>query len=367
MFHLFNRIYLEHEKWYSSKYEYLFLFQSGGKHPLSRTVDFPFEEIPTFQHYLDDHCSGSEETFWQELINKPRKKKFVLYVDSELYFQFQLQYWKSIFENLSVKDAYELHKFYYLDRHLKKYLFHDRGDVTHSDFEENSFLNFSEFADRFDKVPVIEALALMHKGNVSFEYLLGDYYFDKKSKYAAAFQTKLKNLCWKIWFDDIEILRSEIINAFYDIKKVIPTAQFSLDDVISVDQFIRSEPCLSWILDKNFNEDNIDYIKDTYSQDVFIEFPKKFRQAWDLRISSTDPKILEKITIQDYHLPTEQLFEGKYIEILEDNIQKNFGCRFVDETLRNKANQLLPCFVYDKVRSGKTEELKFLKLRGSSH
>lgn len=367
MFHLTGRIYLEHEKWYNSKYDHLLLFENESNHPAARHVNFEFAKIPNFQTVLDQKHGGSEQQFWVDTLNHARNKKLVIFVDSALYLKFQCQYWKSIFEDLSTEDAYRLHKMYFLDKKLKKFLHTDRADAKATDTNDNQLLSYEDFAKIYNETSLIDAFVQLNKGDVSFEYLLGNYFLDQQSPYAPAFKTKLKNLCWKIWFNDMEILRSELINSFYDIKKVIPTIQFDIEDVASVDKIFINEPLLRWMQDPDFHDGNIDYVRDNYDPELLEKLATSFRDSWDLKILSDDLDILKKIKIQDHILPTKKVFEERHLELLEENIQKNFGCRFVDEYLRDKSNQLLPAFIYDTVRTNKFEKLSFLKLRRGQH
>lgn len=367
MFHLTGRIYLEHEKWYNSKHDHVVLYENESNHPAARSVNFEFAKIPGFQTVLNEKHEGSEQQFWINILNHARNKKFVLFVDSSLYLKFQTQYWKSIFEDLSVENAYRLHKLFHVDKKLKKFLHTDRADAVAYDIDDNPFLNFEDFAKIYNEAPLIDAFVNLNKGDISFEYLLGNYFFDKNSPYAAAFKTKLKKLCWKIWFNDMEILRSELINSFYDIKRVITGINFNIEDIQSVDRVLTLEPSLRWMLDPDFHEGNIDYVRDNYNPELLINLAESFRESWDLKFLTDDPEIIKKVKIQDHILPTKKIFEEKYLELLEENIQKNFGCRFVDEFLRNKANQVLPCLIYDKVRNNETEQLAFLKLRRGQH
>lgn len=367
MFHFTGRIYLEHEKWYNSKYDHEILYTETSNHPAARTVNFDFAKLPSFKEVVDEKYEGSEQTFWEKTLAQAKNKKFVIFADSALYLRFQAQYWKSIFEDLSAENAYRLHKFYYQDKKLKQFLYVDRAGAKAHDIDDNPFLSFEDYAKVYNEAPIIDAFAQLNKGDVSFEYLLGNYFFDKKSPYAPAFKTKLKNLCWKIWFNDMEILRSELINSFYDINKVIPSVHLDIEDVTSFEEIFKKEPKLRWMQDPDFNEDNIDYVRDTYDSETLEDLAKSFRDNWDLKILSEDKEILSKIKIQDHILPTKKVFEEKYLELLDENIQKNFGCRFVDEFLRNKANQLLPCMIYDKARTNQTDQLSFLKLRRGQH
>lgn len=367
MFHLTGRIYLEHEKWYNSKYDHVVLYETESNHPAARTVNFEFAKIPNFQTILDEKHAGSEQTFWVNTLNHAKQSKFVIFVDAALYLKFQAQYWKSIFEELSTEDAYRLHKLYYVDKKLKKFLHTDRADAKAYEINDNPLLSFEDYSKIYNEAPLIDAFVQLNKGDISFEYLLGNYFFDKKSPYASAFKTKLKKLCWKIWFNDMEILRSELINSFYDIKKVIPSIQLNIEDIASVEKVLTLEPSLRWMQDPDFHEGNIDYVRDNYDPSLLENLATSFRDSWDLKILSDDLDILNKIKIQDHILPTRKVFEEKYLELLEENIQKNFGCRFVDEFLRDKSNQLLPGFIYDKVRTSQVDQLSFLKLRRGQH
>ena len=366
MYHLFNRIYLDHEKRYHTNHDFTLVYEKEGAHPISRQSSFPFPAVPSFRSYLKEKFNGSEEDFWKDLIMKPSTKKYFLFVDSNLLLNLKLQFWKSIFENLEAENAYKLYKFDCMDSTLKRFMYRNRvGSFYDSSNEER--IDYEEFKSRFEKTVTIKCLSEMDKSEVSFEYLLGDYFFNKNSQYSFAFRSKLKDLSWKIWFNDMEILKSELINSFYDINRVVPSFQFSLDDFSNLENMIIGHPQLKWMLDPEFHDENIDYVKNNYDPDLFIQLAKSFRDLWDLKILSNDPEILSKVQIQDKILPTEKLFKEQYFELLEENVEKNMGCLFVDEYLRDKANQILPSFIYEKIRNGSTEELQFLMLKRGTH
>lgn len=359
MFHLFNRVYLERKEFYNTNMPHLILFSEEGDHPISSQVSLDLDKIPGFGSYLEiNHC-GDIENFWKQLVEKPSKEGLVIFADQKLFISLQIQYWKSIFKKSNVKDVYKLYKFYFLDKKIKNILPTSQSDIAQI---VEDYLSEEEFHQLYDSIESSKVILSMDKSIVSFEYLLANYFLNEKGAYSLAFMERLKELSWKVFFDNIEILRWEILNSFYDLKKIIPGAELNFNDIASVEQFIQSELKLRWILDPAVCKRDIQYTLSTYPKEIFLDITREVGSAWVANPNIPSDVFRLILESEDHYQVIECVYESRYLDLLSKSISKNFGCIFVSDDFNNKANQILPLFIYDKKRTNQLTELEFLEL-----
>jgi hypothetical protein len=361
MFHLFNRVYLEHESWYATQYEHFLINISEGDHPVSKIAGMKVGRVPSLENFLAENFQGEIEQFWSFLISFPPDKKFIVYADQGVLDRLQLQFWKSIFVQKSVEDVYRLFKFYNLDKRLKRFI--SAGNKIR--FESSKFryelLPFKEFQELYNSLPVVNQLMIMDKDGLSFEYLLANHFLSPGSQNSRAFLKRLEDLSWKAFFDNIDILRGEILNSFYDVKRIIPDASFDLENVEQIESFILNEPRLKWISDENFNNKNRNYVLKNYTKENFLAITRDIALNWISNPELSAEGIEKNLLYEDHYQIIAYVFEGRFEQLLEMSIAKNFGCIFVGDSMSHKTNQILPLFIYDKIRHQKIEELEFLR------
>lgn len=357
MIHLFRKVYLVHEGLYHSEADSIALQSSQKAHPLARKLNLQVNPAPAFDEWLRTTHAGSSESFWKALLEQDSSKLFNVFVDGPLLVRLLIEFWKSIFPSAGPADLYRLFGFTVLDIRLKAFQVGGYPLFSLQEFNrEVSYLPVEDFAQRLESAPVIECLRSADKGDFSFEFLLADHFGAPDSRYLSGFRRKLEMLSWKLWFGDVEILRSEILNALYDVSKLVPGLKLPFEGGMQIEAELLREPRLAWMLDDRFSEDHVDYVKARYPKEIFIELYDRMNGAWGLWDSSKRPDPAAAGSVHDI-LPTEYVYEGRYEEFLMTNIRKGFGCVFISDRLRLKANQLLPSFVYQKVREGRTAEL----------
>jgi hypothetical protein len=171
---------------------------------------------------------------------------------------------------------------------------------------------------------------------------------------------KIEDLSWDIFLDNMNILKSEILTSLYDIKQLIPDARIDFLRPDSVKDFLMTEKKLKWIVDPQFNVGEKDYIVSHYGKDLFIDILKTMKVCMDYG-GQTSLTSFQNSREEEYIEIVSYIFEGKFLELLEWNVNKGFGCLFLScEELRY--NFLLPLFVYEKRRERKPESLRFMKL-----
>lgn len=365
MVHLFNKVYLCHESIYNTQSESLLLFSEKRQHPITRNFGIEAFEIPLFDEILGQLFDNSEEKFWQTLLAKNPQKKFSLFADTQSFSRLLIQFWKSIFPNHTPKGLFKLYQFFLIDNRLKSFLKYDHPEISRQYLQkELNFLTFEEFEKVLNTVPKIECLSQTNKSHFSFEYLLADYFYNNNSKYAYAFKNKIKDLAWRSWINDAEILKAEILNSFYDIKRIVPDFEVDFNDpkyIQHLEKYIKIHPKLSWMLDPLFDENNAEYIRANYKVEIFTELYTRVHHSWGENPNYIGNESLGLLG-DDHVLQTNHVFNERYTEYLLKNINKAFGCIFTNDHLRNKSNQLLPGYVYECVRNNTTELLKEFEL-----
>lgn len=346
MIHLFNKVYLRHETEYDSFAKSILLLSNAKDHPLVGLLNIPQIEAPTFDYVLQTYFDNNIEVFWDEMREKT--ERFDIFTDTTIMLKLAIQFWKSIFVNATVDSLYELLNFYMADLRLKSFIFRDISFERWKVYQDShKFMTKEKFAELFEETRPSEVLMSLPKDNLSFEFLLADSYFNPNSKYKGALLDKVKNLAWKTVFHDIEDIKSEIFNGIYDIKKMVPHVEVSPENLDQLEQIIYKEPSLRWLVDEKIENQNIDYVRNAYDKETFLTFFRHLGFPEDY----------------EFVVRMKLAFDGKYEEYLDKDIRKGFGSAFTGDTMRQKANQLLTSYIYDRIRSGKTEELKKFELR----
>lgn len=359
MFHLFNKVYLEHDSRFHTKYNNTILAFAPNSHPMSKKLNVEFDQTPSFQEILDKKYEGDIEKFWASLL--AIKEDHILFTDSMLFHQLQVQLWKSLFPHNNVEGLFELYKVFYNDFVLKNFLFSDNFTLPTDKLQMPYFFDdFANFESIYNSVEKSEVLARMDKGSVSFEYLLADYGFNPDSKYRDDFIARVEKLAWKSWFNDMESIKADIIGCFYDIHKLSPGKSVHGKSAHEILEMISADKNLCWITDVKFNANNIAYIKRNYPANLICDLAKKINAIWGYSFNQF--KYPDEPIAFDQLLFTTLLFEEKYLEILNRDIKKGFGCFFVNDKIKDKANLLFSSYIYEKIRNNETNELKNYQL-----
>ncbi len=326
---------------------------------MTNKFNIEFDQTPPFQEIVKTKFSNNIENFWTWLLGK--KEEFIIFADSIIFHQLQIQLWKSLFPESSAKDIYNLYKFFANDYHLKKFLYSDDRVLQNDKMNRPYYFeDFSNFNTLYESIEKSEVLASMDKSIISFEYLMADYAYNPNTKYRESFISRIEKLAWKSWFNDMNSVKADIIGCFYDIHKLIPEINIENKNAQEILETIASDKNLSWITDAKFNEKNIPYIKMNYSANIICDLTKKINSIWGYSFNQF--KHIEEPIAFDQILFTTLLYEGKYLEILNRDIKKEFGCFFVNDKIKDRANLLFSSYLYEKIRKNETLELKIYQL-----
>ncbi len=360
MFHLFNRVYLKHESLFSSgDVKSLVVMSEKSQHPLGRLLGFETAILPSFYDILESDHGNSIEKFWESILNKEPDTRFELVADSQMLNYLVIQYWKSIFKSPDVEGVFKLYNFFILDSRLKTFIYNDFSSVSRKSLVKSiQFMDKSQFVELYEKLEPVAVLRDAKKDDFSFEYLLADYVFNPQTKYLKGFKEKVRNLSWKKWMGDMDVLKGELLNDFYSIKKLVPSIDFSFDDAIHVEKYFASNESLSWMLDEKFNSRNSDYIRRKYNKNIFLDIFKNMI----LGSPSAENLSFQEWYADDQMLLTNLVFEEDFDAFLHIDMKRGFGCSLTGDHLRQKCNQIFVSYVYDKIRSKQAHELKHYEL-----
>lgn len=363
MFHLFNNVYLEHVQFYHSQFTHVIIPSEESSHPVSKIANVDLGRIPGIEEFLNMHHEGKLDNFWEWLLSESHEEPFVVFVDQKLYTRLQLQFWKSIFEDGTAEDIYKLYRFFCNDKLIKRLLSVERPRNLFGETQPLLILTKDEFNTEFENMTRSEALLVMDKSQLSFEYLLANYYLAPESPLAMKFMEKVEDLSWKAFFDNMSILRNEILNSFYDIKRIFPDADIDFYNFESIEKFVKNEPRLKWISDLKFHDRVRNHVTRYYNKEIFLHLTREMAKAV-LQSPEVSGDLIEKVIDCDDQIKIINcVFDKKYKELLLDNINKKFGCFFISDDLNNRSNQLLPLFIYEKIREQKIDDLSFLKIK----
>jgi hypothetical protein len=360
MFHLFNKIYLDHEIHIHSKYDSIILFNTAKDHPISRLVGRSIGIVQSFSDLLMEKFQGDIEVFWKTLLNKSDSKKYILFADSEIYFQLQIQYWKSIFKEPSGDFLFELYEFYRKDYDLKLHTHVDRGNNMLGPYRDlYPKIEKTLFNERAEKISPIQALMAMNKDLVSYEYLLANYFYNKANPYAEAFKKNVLRLAWQNWCLDILDLKAEIIAGGFNIDRLFPELEGA--NAPSTEILFKSHPKLSWILDQNIQPGNTNYITQKYPEDFFPQIQSLIDKVCKVNVKVKGIE-LNDIDIFNQASQTKNLYRGDFESIIMDDVKRSFGSFFLKGENYAELNHYLVNFIYKQINLKNTDELRSFSL-----
>lgn len=348
MFHLFKRAYLEFD-YKLDTIGYKFIMASSafeslpmGAH-LSDVCLLPLSQ--DFETMLSTHFENDVDKFWLYMYEKDHK--VIAYFDERVVEKLLIQFIKSIFQYSNEQSTYLLYKSI-----VESVRVRSRIQTTAPD--QRSFLirktfkikSFDDFKLIYDAQPVSNFLRnVINKSDISFEYLLPDYFCNGNSSlYKDEVLARVRLISIDNWRDEIEQLKLETIFGFLDMDQVDSNLQMSIGNI--EEQLIQSN-MLKWMVDDNFSADP-QYIKDNYN---YLDFVEQWRRVYEIWGGTEDMReVNDLIMAENWEL------------LLERDIQRNFGCLYTFELFREKSNQVFATFCYRMKRQNNLDALAPFKL-----
>jgi len=354
MFHLFKTAYLHYDyKFDGIGYKFIMaspLVGDGVGLPMGGPDknDILYPVTHSFESLLNDHFNGKIDKFWEKLYNADNK--IICYLLPEDLNKLQIQYWKSIFANANINDIYFLHKTWIESIRLRSYINTTARDYRNYETRQKlKILPFNEFKNIYDSVLVSNFLKNgIDFSKLSFEYLLADYFYNgSSSSMKSELLKRVKIISIDNFRDELEQLKFEILFGFLDVNKLDETIK---PEIGTLEEQIKNTK-LKWTVDENFNTDP-KYIKENYN---YLDFVDQFDKIND--------KIYSIWSNEEYmKVLTELIVHEKWEELLMKDIERNYGCTYTWKFFKEKSNQVLSTYIYQKIRENKTQDLSPFRL-----
>ncbi|MFN8847744.1 MAG: hypothetical protein ACK5V3_16580 [Bdellovibrionales bacterium] len=361
MFHLFDRVYLDHHANLNSKHTLLILSKDSGPHPLSKALNRQFENIESFESFLSQHHEGDIELFWTDLTRKDPNKRFILFCDQVLFLELMIQFLKSLYSSENNHHLFFIYNLYRKDYQLKSMITHVRGEprvLSNLDLFPN--YTFEEFCNLANGLPVSSILQSLSKEKVSYEHVLGAHLNEPEDmNFEDAIKKKVLFFGWRTFCNEINGLKSEISRSLTNIHLVFPGLKY--DENENPLDYCKAHPELSWIFDPMIKPEFANHIKKTYASYFFPRIQLYlFRQQ------------LQDFFGDNYHFDAlkpegdinriNYLFNSDFKKILELDMKRGLGSSFFKGETFFNTNHLLINHLYNLRLENNSEKLKPFKL-----
>lgn len=351
MFHISRKLYLEYDFMFAPTYPSLLVSERWATSPMADDTDLDGDVVPSLDVLLTEKFDGKLEKFWEYVLNKD--DKFIVYIEPETMIRLQVQYWKSIFERPPTpEDIHFLYTTYVESVRLMAYFkIHGHWDPRHDDWvrtnvlSEVEQLSLEEITEIYEEMPFSPAIAHVDKRSLSIEYLMMDFFADRKTPYKEELLRRVKAMSWDNWMDELEHLKYEILSGTINVDRLDPNIDTSVGNV---EEQLKKSDLLSWTVDPMFNED-VEYIRAAYDYKIFYPCWYGVASIWGEGF-------------EDMSELNELINNDRYEELLMKDVERGFACAYTRTRFLNKANQTLAAWCYDRVRNGKSKELAKFKL-----
>ena len=306
---------------------------------------------------VDNNFEGNKDLLWEYLLSPGTNDRFICYLDFNDYLKLQIQYWKSVLQDLSEETCYLLHEFHIQDLKIKSISKSNKINESIKLYLPNlEIMEREEFNSLYHHTDPSGVLKKLPYSDRSFEYLLACHLSKGDGAWSNAFNDKLKYQCWKLAVDEINILRSEVMRGVYDYlqidtlsKRKIRDISENIEDIV---QILKTDPKYIWLLDEEVIANNSEYLKSCYSYDTFSYFIDHQDQKYSIHDKENSDKK------KNINQVIELTFKDKYLELLKLDIDSGFGSFFFSAQDNHKVNSLLLSHLYGLFRENKTNEIK---------
>jgi hypothetical protein len=367
MFHVFNKIYLENVLYYTSTFPSKVIGSQSMPHPLARynlELGEMMGALPSFEEYIKTSAGGSVDSIWKEFYEEKTDKAFVIYVDTPLELKLKVIYWKTFFKKPDPDILFWLHNSSILERRLKSSDFLQTNELKRETISQSlNFVTREDFDKIYSENTASEYLSSINRECISFEYLLANHFFSPNSQYEAIFKEKLKKIAWKAWYNDISILREDIFNSIFDIKKLFPELEINTMEPEKFEEALYASPETNWLFDADFNRETAEQALSKYPKEIFLKAQQRALEliAKDGDYFETFQKALMSPIDNPVHR-TELLFSENYYGFLQDCIAQRFGSIFSTSALPGKISSCLISYIFETVKSGHITKLSCFEL-----
>jgi hypothetical protein len=296
--------------------------------------------------YLATVEGNDIEGVWKSLlIRSGDEHKFILYVPHEDFTKLIIGYWKSIFVDFKVTDAFKLYNTYLTSLSLYNLLDWSISRYNYNLYSNDIKLTKVKFTELFDSIDASDAIELA-KPTPSIEYLICNY-MQGYSNWDIELFNIIKSLTWKNWMDEILHLRYEILSGTIDANKIDPSLNANTENLMSK---LKKSALLKWTVDPDITPDAIEYFRTSYTDTtIFERCWKALYDTWGVEEDMTE---LNQLINND-----------QYTKLLDRDIARGYGCSYTRTRMMNKCNQTFVTYCYDIKRNSHEEELQGFKLK----
>ena len=335
MFHLFRNIYLD--------FDFNYQLENSSEVYTKKTLNFN-NQILNFESF-ESKFQNQVEDFWKSILLKKSSTLYKVFLEQDCVYLLQLELWKSLFLNLELDTAYFLHKSFIQNLKMN-YLFsskRNKDSITDS-YLNLEFLDKEKFKVLFNKAQQRECLSQIDKTDLSYEYLIADYFSEQSITHPVV--KKIEALTWRVVIQEIKLMREDFALMMYNKFKVR-----SVEDLDELYYKAKLEPSLLWLNDSQIETSNKEYIKEAYSLDEFLGWDKLFNPE----------KNTSSFEISNAML-FEKAFNDDYISLFLTDVKRDMGSVFVIGEDKLKFNNLFISYLYHLIRNDLKNELVKFKL-----
>lgn len=361
MFHLFNDVFLESNRYLTSSKLHIHLaFDRNVAHPISAIVNTDCGEVDCYFDLVKKNFQDNEGLFWQDVLSKAEGGEFVIYADPKLYCYIQLKFWKSIFIKADPKRIYWLYNSYRENEKLVRIVRGSQRDRNISKVDDHyPYIGKEKFFEHFEAISPLDFFRNLDKGSLSFEKLLIQYSINPNSIYASFLLKRIEQLAWKRWFSNINSIKQHLLSSPQQIKFIAKS--YVEKPELSILENISASPVLKWINDPEFMEENTDYIREYYSYTIFEELNinKDFMDKY--KFFENDQWVEKPFRNFDQEMRSKLTYELKWEELLIFDINHGHGCYFLKGKDYFRNNHFLINDLYKFIRDGDLSRLEGLE------
>jgi hypothetical protein len=342
MFHLFKRAYLEFDyKMDSLGYDFLVATSYFGNFPMTAYAEKCLKPTsPSFEELLESSFENDIEKFWEFMYSSDNK--IICYTRTDTIEKLMIQFFKSIFKHANSSDIFLLYQTMVESARVRSYIQTTAPDGRNKFLRDTFKLKtYEEFVELYNEQPISNFLRNdINKKDISFEFLLPDYFYNGTSSlFKDEILKRVKLISIDLWKDELEQLRLETIFGFLDMDRIDNNMNMQIGNI---EIELNESELLKWMVDENFSADP-SYIKRNYDYLKLVDQWDKMYDIWE--------------TKEDMKEVNDLIMAENWEALLERDINRNFGCLFTFELFREKSNQVFSSYCYRKKRNNLVSDL----------
>lgn len=186
-----------------------------------------------------------------------------------------------------------------------------------------------------ERIPSPCGLALT-AADLSFEHVLASYFLYPELA-SGALLAKVEELSWEQIIQEISVIRMEVNLLLFNRKiNLFLPPEHQIDFSEDVELQLCANPLLSWLLDEHYRFSNVQYFK----RHVDLATLAHFYDAWMIFRRPAGRSESTEHSLDNLTWITDAIMRGDWEKLLRANLERNFGCVYVDNTMIDRANQV---------------------------